>query len=74
MLVPVLFELTGIYPLNGDRVPEYFFISGTGGTVTCVETARPNMAPVGIASISEPAVKMCYLLSRIFIKSFVSNQ
>jgi hypothetical protein len=52
VLVPVLFELTGIYRLNGNRVPEYFFISDTGGTVTCVETARPNMAPVGVASTS----------------------
>jgi hypothetical protein len=40
-------ESTGIYPLNRNRVPEYFFsISDTNETVTFMETAPQNMAPI----------------------------
>jgi hypothetical protein len=41
------FESTGTYPLNRNRVPEYFAsISDTSETVTFMETAPPDMAPI----------------------------
>jgi hypothetical protein len=46
-------ESTGIYPLNGNRVREYFFsISDTSETVTFMETAPPPMAPICAPSTS----------------------
>jgi hypothetical protein len=43
------FEPTGIFPLNYYRVPEDFFsISDTSETVTFMETAPSDMAPIFI--------------------------
>jgi hypothetical protein len=42
-----VFESTGIYPLNRNRVQEYFFsISDTSETVTFMEVAPPDMVPI----------------------------
>ena len=39
------FELTGIYPSNRNRVPEFLSsIYDTSETITAMETAPPNMA------------------------------
>lgn len=46
------FESTGIYRLNGNRIPEYFSISDSGKTITFVATTRPNMAAVVVACAS----------------------
>jgi hypothetical protein len=47
------FQATSIYPLNRNRVPEYFFsISDTSESVTFVETAPPDMAPIYAPSTS----------------------
>jgi hypothetical protein len=47
------FESTGIYPLNSNSVPEYFFpISDTNESTTCMETAPRNMAPISAPSAS----------------------
>jgi hypothetical protein len=47
------FEATSIYPLNRNRVLEYFFsISDTNKTVTFTETAPPDMAPICAPSTS----------------------
>jgi hypothetical protein len=41
------FESTGIFRLNRIRVPECFFsISDTSETVTSLERASPDMAPI----------------------------
>jgi hypothetical protein len=46
-------ESTSIYPSNRNRVPEYFFsISDTSETVTFMETAPPDMAPICAPSAS----------------------
>jgi len=48
------FESTGIYSSNRNRVIEYFFsISDTSKTITCMDTAPPNMAAVCVTSTSE---------------------
>jgi hypothetical protein len=48
------FESTGIYPLNSNRVREYFFSdSDTSETVTIVETAPPDMTQICASSTSE---------------------
>jgi hypothetical protein len=47
------FQSTGIYALNRNRVPEYFFyISDTSETVTFMETAPPDIAPICAPSTS----------------------
>jgi len=46
------FESTGIYRLNGNRIPEYFSISDSGKTITYVATTRRNVAAVVVASAS----------------------
>jgi hypothetical protein len=41
------FETTSIYPVNRNRVHEYFFsISGTSESVKFMETVPPDMAPI----------------------------
>ena len=46
-------ESMGIYPLNRNRVPEYFFSnSKTSETVTFMETAYLDMAPICAPSTS----------------------
>jgi hypothetical protein len=48
-----VFEPTGIYPLNRNRVPEYFFsIYQTNETATFMKTAPPDMAPICASSTS----------------------
>ena len=47
------FQSTEIYPLNRNRVLEYFFsISVTSEASTFTEIAPPNMAPLCALSIS----------------------
>jgi hypothetical protein len=47
------FESTGIYPLNRNRIPGYFFsISDTSETLTFMETTPPDMAPICAPSTS----------------------
>ena len=47
------FESTGIYPFNPNEVPEYIFSSpDTSETITSMERAPPNMAPVCVISTS----------------------
>jgi len=47
------FDSTDIYPFNRSRVPEYLFsISYTNETVTSMEIACPNIAPVLVPSAS----------------------
>jgi hypothetical protein len=46
-------ESTDIYPLNNNTVPEYFFfISDTSESVTFMERAPPDMAPICAPSTS----------------------
>jgi len=47
------FESTDIYSSNRNRVLEYFFsIFDTSKTITCMDTAPPNMAVVCVPSTS----------------------
>jgi hypothetical protein len=55
------FESTGIYPLNRNRVLEYFLsISDTRETVTFMETAPPDMAPICAPLLHEPTLYVIY--------------
>jgi hypothetical protein len=56
-------ESTGIYPSNHNTLPEYFFyISDTSETVTFMETAPPDMAPICAPSTSETKSKIVLLM------------
>jgi hypothetical protein len=47
-------DSTGIYPLNRNRVPEYFFsISDNSETVTFMERGRPDMVLICATSTLE---------------------
>jgi hypothetical protein len=47
------FESTGIYPLNCNGVPAYFFsVPDTSETATLIETAPPDTAPICAPSSS----------------------
>jgi hypothetical protein len=52
------FESMDIYPLNCNRVPEYFFsYSHTSETITLMETSPPDMAPICAPSTSGTNLK-----------------
>jgi hypothetical protein len=55
------FDSTGIYPLNRNTVPEYFFsISDNSEAVTFTETTPPDVAPICATSNSVTNSEMCY--------------